>query len=257
MLEERGFESLWVPEHSHIPVTRSTMFPGGGELPRPYYDIMDPFLALTAAAVATTKLKVGTGVCLINQRDPIQTAKTVASIDQLSDGRFLFGVGNGWNREEMEHHGTVFETRHKLSRERIEAMQAIWTQDTAEYHGEFVNFAPMQTVAEAGAAAASADHRRRRLAVRRAARGALRQWLDPPRRPAAIRRRDEFPAAVPRNGARGGARPRRSANHHLPRAGQQERLRHYRGSGRRTHGDQPAGGEGRTRSCRSSTAGRR
>jgi probable F420-dependent oxidoreductase len=144
MLEQRGFESLWVPEHSHIPVTRSTVFPGGGDLPRPYFDIMDPFLALTAAAVATRTLKVGTGVCLINQRDPIHTAKTVATIDQLSDGRFLFGVGNGWNREEMEHHGTVFATRHKLSRERIEAMQAIWTQETPEYHGEFVNFAPMQ-----------------------------------------------------------------------------------------------------------------
>jgi probable F420-dependent oxidoreductase len=144
MLEERGFESLWVPEHSHIPVTRSTSFPGGGELPRPYYDIMDPFLALTAAAVATRTLKLGTGVCLINQRDPIHTAKTVATIDQLSDGRFLFGVGNGWNREEMEHHGTVFETRHKLSRERIEAMQAIWTQDTPEYQGAFVSFAAMQ-----------------------------------------------------------------------------------------------------------------
>ncbi|HVC59879.1 MAG TPA: LLM class F420-dependent oxidoreductase [Acetobacteraceae bacterium] len=145
LLEERGFESLWVPEHSHIPVTRSTPFPGGGDLPRPYYDIMDPFLVLTAAAVATTTLKIGTGVCLVNQRDPIHTAKLVSSIDQLSGGRFLFGVGNGWNREEMEHHGTDFATRHKLSRERIEAMQAIWTQDTAEYRGEFVNFGPMQT----------------------------------------------------------------------------------------------------------------
>lgn len=144
MLEERGFESLWVPEHSHIPLTRSTPFPGGGDIPRPYYDIMDPFLALTAAAAATTRLKIGTGVCLINQRDPIHTAKTVASIDQLSDGRFLFGVGNGWNREEMEHHGTAFPTRHKLSRERIAAMQAIWTRDVAEYHGEFVDFAPLQ-----------------------------------------------------------------------------------------------------------------
>jgi probable F420-dependent oxidoreductase len=145
LLEERGFESLWVPEHSHIPLVRSKPFPGGPELPRPYYDIMDPFLVLTAAAVATKTLKVGTGVCLINQRDPIQTAKMVGSIDQLSAGRFLFGVGNGWNKEEMEDHGTVFETRHVLSRERIEAMKAIWTQDTAEYHGEFVNFAPMQT----------------------------------------------------------------------------------------------------------------
>jgi probable F420-dependent oxidoreductase len=133
-----------VPEHSHIPVTRSVSFPSGGDIPRAYYDIMDPFLALTAAAVATTKLKVGTGVCLINQRDAIQTAKNVASLDQLSGGRFLFGVGNGWNREEMEHHGTVYATRHKLSRERIEAMQKIWTEDTIEYHGEFVDFAPMQ-----------------------------------------------------------------------------------------------------------------
>jgi len=145
LLEERGFESLWVPEHSHIPVVRTMPFPGGPVLPRPYYDIMDPFLVLTAAAVATKTLKLGTGVCLINQRDPIQTAKQVASIDQLSQGRFLFGVGNGWDKEEMEHHGTVYATRHKLSRERVEAMKRIWTEDTAEYHGEFVNFAPMQT----------------------------------------------------------------------------------------------------------------
>jgi probable F420-dependent oxidoreductase len=145
LLEERGFESLWVPEHSHIPLVRTKPFPGGPELPRPYYDIMDPFLVLTAAAVATKTLKVGTGVCLINQRDPIQTAKLVASLDRLSGGRFLFGVGNGWNKEEMEHHGTAFETRHTLSRERLEAMKLIWTQDTAEYHGEFVNFEPMQT----------------------------------------------------------------------------------------------------------------
>jgi len=145
LLEQRGLESLWVPEHSHIPLVRTKQFPGGPELPRPYYDIMDPFLVLTAAAVATQTLKVGTGVCLINQRDPIQTAKLAASLDQLSNGRFLFGVGNGWNKEEMEHHGTNFETRHKLSRERIEAMKLIWSQETAEYHGEFVNFAPMQT----------------------------------------------------------------------------------------------------------------
>ena len=145
LLEQRGFESVWVPEHSHIPLVRTKAFPGGPELPRPYYDIMDPFLVLTAAAVVTKTLKVGTGVCLINQRDPIQTAKLAASLDQLSNGRFLFGVGNGWNKEEMEHHGTRFETRHKLARERIEAMKAIWSQDTAEYHGEFVNFAPMQT----------------------------------------------------------------------------------------------------------------
>jgi probable F420-dependent oxidoreductase len=142
-LEERGFESVWAPEHSHIPLSRKTPFPGGGEMPKKYYDAMDPFVTLTAAALATKKLKVGTGVCLIAQRDPIQTAKLVASIDQVSGGRFLFGVGDGWNQDEMEDHGTVFETRHKLARERAEAMKAIWTQTKPEYHGEFVNFGPM------------------------------------------------------------------------------------------------------------------
>src|ERR1700749_3168696 len=106
---------------------------------------MDPFVVLIAAAAATKKLKVGTGVCLVNQRDPIQTAKLVASIDQVSGGRFLFGVGNGWNEDEMANHGTAFATRHKLARERIEAMKVIWTQSKAEYHGEFVNFDPMMT----------------------------------------------------------------------------------------------------------------
>ena len=142
-LEDRGFESVWAPEHSHIPLSRKTPFPGGGDLPKKYYDAMDPFVTLTAAAVATTKLLVGTGVCLVAQRDPIQTAKLVASIDQISGGRFLFGIGNGWNRDEMENHGTVFETRHKLAREKVEAMKAIWTQTKPEYHGEMVNFDPM------------------------------------------------------------------------------------------------------------------
>jgi probable F420-dependent oxidoreductase len=142
-LEERGFESLWVPEHSHIPLSRKTPYPAGGPLIRPYYDIMDPFLVLNAAACATTRMKIGTGVCLMNQRDPIETAKMVSTIDQLSAGRFLFGVGNGWNQDEMENHGTVFATRHKLARERIEAMKAIWTNDEAEYHGELVNFDKM------------------------------------------------------------------------------------------------------------------
>jgi probable F420-dependent oxidoreductase len=142
-LEQRGFESLWVPEHSHVPVSRATPFPSGGDLPKAYYDIMDPFVVLTAAAAATERLKLGTGVCLIAQRDLIQTAKLVASIDQVSAGRFLFGVGNGWNVEEMANHGTVFASRHKLARERIEAMKLIWTEAQPEYHGEFVNFAPM------------------------------------------------------------------------------------------------------------------
>lgn len=144
-LEERGFESVWAPEHSHIPVSRKTPFPGGGDLPKKYYDCMDPFVTLTAAAMATKTLKVGTGVCLVAQRDPIQTAKLVASIDTVSGGRFLFGVGNGWNQDEMENHGTEFKSRHKRARENIEAMKAIWTGSKAEYHGEFVNFDPIMT----------------------------------------------------------------------------------------------------------------
>jgi probable F420-dependent oxidoreductase len=141
--EERGFESMWAPEHSHIPASRATPFPQGGELPRKYYDAMDPFVSLTAAAAATSTLRVATGVCLVAQRDPIQTAKLVASLDQLSGGRFLFGVGGGWNAEEMADHGTAFKTRFALMRERIEAMKQIWSETTAEYHGEFVAFGPM------------------------------------------------------------------------------------------------------------------
>ncbi|GGC44427.1 LLM class F420-dependent oxidoreductase [Siccirubricoccus deserti] len=143
--EDRGFDSLWAPEHSHIPLSRKSPWPSGGELPKMYYDVMDPFVSLTAAAMATKTLLVGTGICLVVQRDPIQTAKTVASLDLLSGGRFLFGVGNGWNRDEIEDHGTIFESRHKLARERIEAMRAIWTKPKPEYHGEFVNFDPMMT----------------------------------------------------------------------------------------------------------------
>ena len=143
-LEERGFESLWVPEHTHIPSSRKTAYPAGGGLIRPYYDIMDPFLVLNAAATVTTKLKVGTGIALIVQRDPIITAKAVVTIDQLSQGRFLFGVGNGWNQDEIENHGTAFKSRHKLARERIEAMKAIWANEEPEYHGEFVNFDKMK-----------------------------------------------------------------------------------------------------------------
>jgi len=142
-LEQRGFDSVWAPEHSHIPLSRTTPFPAGGDLPKKYYDAMDPFVALTAAGATTKKLLLGTGVCLIAQRDPIQTAKLVASIDQVSRGRFLFGIGNGWNQDELENHGTVFATRHKRARETVEAMRAIWTQDTAEYHGDIIDFGPM------------------------------------------------------------------------------------------------------------------
>ncbi len=142
-LEARGFESVWAPEHSHIPTSRKSPWPGGGELPKVYYDAMDPFVSLTAAAVATKTLKVATGVCLVQQRDPIQTAKLVASIDQVSGGRFLFGVGGGWNAEEMADHGTEYRTRFKLMRERIEAMKEIWTKTKAEYHGDMVDFPEM------------------------------------------------------------------------------------------------------------------
>jgi probable F420-dependent oxidoreductase len=144
-LETRGFESVWAPEHSHIPLSRKSPFPGGGDLPKKYYDTMDPFITLTAAAMATKTLMVGTGVCLVAQRDPIQTAKLVASIDQISGGRFLFGIGNGWNQDELEDHGIKFGDRHKAARERVEAMKEIWTKSKAEYHGEFVNFDPMMT----------------------------------------------------------------------------------------------------------------
>ena len=143
-LEQRGFESLWVPEHTHIPLSRKTPYPSGGPMIRPYYDIYDPFLALNTAAAVTDKLKIGTGIALLTQRDPIVTAKVVSTIDQLSNGRFLFGVGNGWNQDEVENHGTVFKSRHKLARERVEAMKAIWMNEISEYHGEFVNFDPME-----------------------------------------------------------------------------------------------------------------
>ena len=144
-LEERGFDSLWVAEHSHIPVTRRFNVPTGGELERQYYDVMDPFVTLSAAAAATRRLKLATGVCLVIQRDTIQTAKLVASLDQVSGGRFIFGIGGGWNAEEMEDHGTVYETRFKKLREQIEAMKAIWTNEKPEYHGELVDFPPMMT----------------------------------------------------------------------------------------------------------------
>lgn len=144
-LEERGFESLWAPEHSHIPLSRQSPYPPGGDLPKKYYDTMDPFVSLSAAAAATVKLKIGTAICLVIQRDPIQTAKAVASLDQISQGRFLFGVGAGWNAEEMADHGTAFKTRFEVMRERIEAMRVIWTKSKPEYSGQHVNFGPMMT----------------------------------------------------------------------------------------------------------------
>ena len=139
-LEQRGYESLWLPEHTHIPASRRSPYPGGGELPKEYWHTHDPFLALTAAAAATKRLRLATGICLIIERDPIVTAKEVASLDMLSDGRFIFGIGGGWNAEEMENHGTNFKKRWRVLSERVLAMKEIWTKEEAEFHGEFVNF---------------------------------------------------------------------------------------------------------------------
>jgi probable F420-dependent oxidoreductase len=142
-VESRGFESLWVPEHTHIPASRRSPWPGGPDLPKEYWHSYDPFVALTTAAAATTRLRLGTGICLVIERDPITLAKEVASLDHLSGGRFLFGIGGGWNAEEMEDHGTAFKTRFRRLREQILAMKEIWTKDEAEYHGEFVRFDKM------------------------------------------------------------------------------------------------------------------
>ena len=142
--EGRGFESVWFPEHSHIPTSRKSPWPGGPELPKWYYDTYDQFLALTAAAAVTKTIKLGTGVCLVVQRDPIYTAKEVATLDRISNGRFLFGIGGGWNAEEMADHGTVdFKSRFKLMRERIEAMKEIWGKSKPTYLGELVKFDEM------------------------------------------------------------------------------------------------------------------
>ncbi len=138
--EARGFESVFFPEHTHIPTSRRSPYPGGGELPQEYSHTHDLFVALTAAAAVTRKIKVGAGICLVIERDPILTAKEVASVDALSNGRLLFGIGGGWNAEEMENHGTDFKTRWKLLRERVLAMKEIWTKDEAEFHGELVKF---------------------------------------------------------------------------------------------------------------------
>ena len=142
-LEDRGFDSLFMPEHTHIPVSRKSPFPAGGELPKRYSHSHDPFVALSFAAAATKKLKVGTGICLIPQRDPIVTAKVIASLDALSGVRFIFGIGGGWNVEEMDNHGATYPTRFKMLREKILAMKEIWTKDEAAFHGEMVNFDPV------------------------------------------------------------------------------------------------------------------
>jgi probable F420-dependent oxidoreductase len=139
-LEDRGFDSLFVPEHTHIPASRKSPFPGGGELPKRYSHTHDPFVALSFAAAATKKLKLGTGILLVPQHEPIVTAKSIASLDQLSGGRFIFGIGGGWNVEEMENHGARYQTRFKQMREHVLAMKELWTKEEASFDGEFVKF---------------------------------------------------------------------------------------------------------------------
>ena len=142
-LEERGFASLYVAEHTHIPVSRETPYPGGGDLPRDYYRTLDPFVTLAVAGAATSRLEVGTGIALVNQRDPILLAKETASLDLVTRGRAVLGVGAGWNREEMLHHGTDPATRMARMREYVLAVREIWAHDQAEFHGEFVDFDPI------------------------------------------------------------------------------------------------------------------
>lgn len=142
-VEERGLDSLYFPEHTHIPASRRSPFPGGGDLPKQYWHSHDPFVALGAAAAVTKRIQLGTGICLVIERDPIVLAKECASLDMISGGRLVLGIGGGWNAEEMEDHGTDFRKRWSLMRERILAMREIWTKDEAEFHGEFVNFPPM------------------------------------------------------------------------------------------------------------------
>ena len=139
-LEDRGFDSLFLPEHTHIPASRKSPFPGGGELPKRYSHTHDPFVALSFAAAATKKLKLGTGILLVPQHEPIVTAKAIASLDQLSGGRFIFGIGGGWNVEEMENHGATYATRFKQMREHVLAMKELWTKEEASFDGEFVKF---------------------------------------------------------------------------------------------------------------------
>jgi probable F420-dependent oxidoreductase len=141
--EARGFESLWLPEHTHIPASRKTPYPAGGDLPQEYWHTLDPFSALAAAAAVTSKIKLATGICLLIERDTIVTAREAATVDHLSNGRFLFGVGGGWNAEEMENHGTVFKTRFRKLKEQVAAVRAIWREKEPSFHGEFVSFDPI------------------------------------------------------------------------------------------------------------------
>lgn len=141
--EGHGFESIFFPEHTHIPTSRTSPYPGGGDLPKEYWHSHDPLVALAAVAGATERIRLGTGITLITEHDPLLMAKQVASLDVVSNGRVILGIGAGWNREEMGHHGVAFKDRWKVTRERILAMREVWTAEEAEYHGEFVDFDPV------------------------------------------------------------------------------------------------------------------
>ncbi|HEX7036696.1 MAG TPA: LLM class F420-dependent oxidoreductase [Pseudomonadales bacterium] len=169
-LERRGYESLFVPEHTHIPTSRESPWPGGDDLPREYWHTYDPFVSLSFAAAATGRLKIGTGICLLPQRDTLVTAKLVASLDRLSGGRFLFGIGGGWNREEMAHHGTDYHTRFQRMEEQVQAMKRLWTEDAAAFDGRFVRFSeslcypkPVQTPHPPILLGGESDHTLRRI----------------------------------------------------------------------------------------------
>jgi probable F420-dependent oxidoreductase len=234
-LEQRGFESLFVPEHTHIPVNRKTPSPTGGELPPRYAHLHDPFVALSFTAAVTKKLRLGTGICLIPERDPIVTAKCVASLDQLSGGRFEFGIGGGWNVEEMENHGARYNTRFKLMCERVLAMKALWTQEEAEYHGDMVDFAkvwswqkPAQQPHPPILLGGESDYTPRRRVLQRLVPAPWPRFRDhraarpaaPHRRGEGARPEDNLDLGVPRSARQGGIdgirggrhRPRRTRN---------------------------------------------
>ena len=169
-IESRGFESLFVPEHTHIPTSRQSSWPGGADLPKEYWHTFDPFVSLSFAAANTKTLKIGTGICLLPQRDTLVTANLVASLDRMSGGRFIFGVGGGWNREEMAHHGTSYDKRFARMAEQVKAMQALWCNDAAEFHGEHVDFSeswsypkPVQTPHPPIILGGETDHTLRRV----------------------------------------------------------------------------------------------
>ena len=225
-LEERGFASLFVPEHTHIPTSRRSPFPAGGELPKKYSHTHDPFVGLSFAAAATKKLLLGTGICLIPERDPIVTAKCIASLDQLSGGRFIFGIGGGWNVEEMENHGARYNTRFKLMRERILAMKALWTQEEAAFHGEF-EFRSGLVLAQAGTAPTSADLVGRRDRLYFKAHHRILRRLDPA--PGCRLHPQGRSRPLAPDGRSGGAEPRVAVDHRISRTGRQGCPRRIRG----------------------------